>query len=125
MVNGIAHVDSVGIAVAGTPIGFGDVIQRDSVVVNLTGKVLQARIHRTARNQTLIHADLEDMVITSTGTLANGEAKWTLSAALSAHLAALCPADSTRWTLFSLQYHVVDDNFKPPEHHFKVRRAFD
>ena len=121
----VAYIESAEIAVAGTAIGFNDVIKRDDVALNLTGKTLRATIRRSARPSTVINAGLEDMVINSTGTLASGEAEWTLTEVLSNHLEALTPADPTRTTQFDLQYYVVQDDYYPQIHRFHVRRAVD
>ena len=112
-------------AVAGTDIGFNDVIKRDAVAVNLTGKTIRATIRQTARPLTVINAALEDIAITSTGTLASGEAEWTLQDTLSTHLTALTPTTPTQTTAFDLQYYIVQDDYYPQVHRFYARRAAD
>ena len=119
------YVESSGVAVAGTDIGFNDVIKRDAVAVNLTGKTIRATIRQTARPLTVINAALEDIAITSTGTLASGEAEWTLQDTLSTHLTALTPTTPTQTTAFDLQYYIVQDDYYPQVHRFYARRAAD
>ena len=120
------YVESSGVAVAGTDIGFNDVIKRDGVAVNLTGKTIKvASIRRMSAPNTVINAALEDIAITSTGTLASGEAEWTLQDTLSTHLTALTPTTPTQTTAFDLQYYIVQDDYYPQVHRFYARRAAD
>lgn len=123
------YIESREVAVAGTNIGFNDVIKRTesgvSAVVNLTGKTIRATIRRSARPSTVINATLEDMAIVSTGTLTLGECEWTLDDLVSTHMEALCPADPTRTAMFDLQYYIVEDDYYPQIHRFPCRKATD
>lgn len=121
----VTYKESAGVSVAGTDIGFNDVIKRDAVVLNLTGKTVRATIREVARPTTVVNAALEDMAISSTGTLASGEMEWTLQDTISTHLLALTPTDPTRTTICYVQYYIVQDDYYPQMHRFHVRRATD
>ena len=119
------YVVSDQIGVAGTNIGFHNVIERDDVVVDLTGRTIQATVRQTADPLTVIHADLEDISVVSSGVLASGEVIWTLDDSLSAHLEDLCPENPAYPAGFFLQYYVVEIGYRPQMLRFHVRRAVD
>jgi len=111
--------DATGIVVSGGRHIFLNTITRDAGTYNLTGKTVTATVRREDSPATVVDDDLEEIAV-SLNVPSTGLVEWTLTAVMSAAL--LAPPFPARTTTFTVQYHVVEDDFYPDLLRFRARR---
>ena len=117
--------DATGIVVSGGRHIFRNTITRDDLAYNITGKTVTATVRREDSPGTIIAMDeygdgpLETIPVAITAPL-TGLVEWTMTAAMSEAL--LAPPFPARTTNFTVQYHVVEDDFYPDLLRFRARR---
>jgi len=117
--------DATGIVVAGGRHIFRNTITRDDAPYDITGKTVTATVRREDAPSTVIAVDehgdgpLEKIPV-SLSDPATGLVEWTLTAEMSEAL--LAPPFPARTANFTVQYHVVEDDFYPDLLRFRARR---